>query len=52
MALHQGESTEAFEWFKVSSAVGNVSHYGVLQSEHKPKSPLLADTTRTHNSTP
>ncbi|CRM59067.1 hypothetical protein [Pseudomonas sp. 24 E 1] len=24
MVLHQGEPAEAFEWFKVSAAVGNV----------------------------
>ena len=24
MVLHQGESTEAFEWYKVDAAVGNV----------------------------
>lgn len=28
MALHQGEAAEAFEWFKVSAAVGNVRNHG------------------------
>lgn len=28
MALHQGEPAEAFEWFKVSAAVGNVRNHG------------------------
>jgi putative SOS response-associated peptidase YedK len=28
MALHQGEPTEAFEWFKVDRAVGNVRNQG------------------------
>jgi putative SOS response-associated peptidase YedK len=26
--LHQGEPAEAFEWFKVSTAVGNVRNKG------------------------
>ncbi|MDB5984219.1 MAG: hypothetical protein JWQ69_5234 [Pseudomonas sp.] len=26
MVMHQGESTEVFEWFKVNMAVGNVRH--------------------------
>lgn len=28
MALHQGEAAEAFEWFKVSAAVGNSKNHG------------------------
>jgi putative SOS response-associated peptidase YedK len=28
MVLHQGEPTEAFEWFKVDSAIGNVRNKG------------------------
>jgi putative SOS response-associated peptidase YedK len=28
MALFQGESSEAFEWYKVSRAVGNVRNQG------------------------
>ncbi len=28
MALHQGEPTEVFEWFRVSGAVGNVRNQG------------------------
>ncbi len=29
MILHQGEPAEAFEWFKVSTSVGNVWNQGV-----------------------
>jgi putative SOS response-associated peptidase YedK len=28
IALHQGESAEAFEWFKVDPAIGNVRNQG------------------------
>ena len=28
MVLHQGEPSEAFEWFKVNVAVGNVRNKG------------------------
>lgn len=28
MVMHQAEPTEVFEWFKVSSAVGNVRNQG------------------------
>lgn len=28
MVIHQGELTEAFEWFKVDRAVGNVRNHG------------------------
>ena len=28
MVLHQGEPAEAFEWFKVGTAVGNVRNNG------------------------
>lgn len=28
MALHQGELSELFEWFRVSSAIGNVRNHG------------------------
>ncbi len=28
MALHQGEPSELFEWFRVSAAVGNVRNHG------------------------
>ncbi|EJF73103.1 hypothetical protein A462_04701 [Pseudomonas sp. Ag1] len=28
MVLHQGEPAEAFEWFKVDTAVGNVRNKG------------------------
>ncbi|KAF0865943.1 SOS response-associated peptidase family protein [Pseudomonas sp. LD120] len=28
MALHQGEAAEEFEWFRVSTAVGNVRNHG------------------------
>lgn len=28
MALQQGEPTEAFEWFKVDRAIGNVRNQG------------------------
>ena len=28
MVLHQGEPAEAFEWFKVNTAVGNVRNKG------------------------
>lgn len=28
MVLHQGEPAEAFEWFKVDTAVGNVRNRG------------------------
>ena len=29
MVLHQGEPAEAFEWFKVDTAVGNVRNKGL-----------------------
>ena len=28
LAMHQGEQTESFEWFKVDPAVGNVRNKG------------------------
>lgn len=28
MVLHQGEPSEAFEWFKVDTAVGNIRNKG------------------------
>ena len=28
MVMHQGEPTEAFEWFKVDRAIGNVRNQG------------------------
>jgi len=34
MALHQGEPAEVFEWFKVSTAVGNVRNHGPELIEH------------------
>ncbi|VVQ34515.1 Putative SOS response-associated peptidase YedK [Pseudomonas fluorescens] len=40
MALLQGEPTEAFEWFKVDQAVGNVRNQGpkLIQPIHEPSS--------------
>ncbi|MBB1612809.1 hypothetical protein A9978_10170 [Pseudomonas sp. UMC65] len=36
MALHQGEAAEAFEWFRVSPAVGNVRNHGAELIERLP----------------
>lgn len=36
MALHQGERTDVFEWFKVSTAVGNVRNQGAELIEPPP----------------